>query len=136
MKALNILLVEDDQIEIMKMKRVLATFEVSHHVTEVNNGEIALKYLQDTNQLPDIILLDLNMPRLNGLEFLEILKQNTRLKYLPVVILTTSDNSVDLKESFKTGVAGYILKPLKYEDYQRKIEALINYWSENELFKL
>lgn len=136
MKALNILLVEDDQIEIMKMKRVLATFEVSHHVTEVNNGELALDYLTGDHPLPDLILLDLNMPRLNGLELLEILKKNERLKYLPVVMLTTSDNSVDLKESFKTGVAGYMLKPLKYEDYQRKIKALINYWSENELFKL
>jgi CheY-like chemotaxis protein len=76
------------------------------------------------------------MPKINGLEFLAILKKHDTLKYIPTIILTTSNNQKDLLECYKIGVAGYVLKPLRYEDYVLKIEKLLMYWSMNVLMKL
>jgi len=73
------------------------------------------------------------MPKLNGIEFLNILKNDDVLKYIPTIILTTSNNQKDLLECYKIGIARYVLKPLKYEDYVSKIETLLAYWSINEL---
>lgn len=134
-KVLNILLIEDDMIEIMKLNRAVSTLKLNHKIIEANNGEEALKILEKKEDLPDIILLDLNMPKINGIEFLTILKNDDVLKYIPTIILTTSSNQRDLLECFKIGIAGYILKPLKYEDYVVKIEKLLDYWSISELKK-
>lgn len=133
LKSLNILLIEDDIIEVMKLKRATDSLQLNHKITEANNGEEALQLLEKKDSLPDIILLDLNMPKINGIEFLKILKADDRLKYIPTIILTTSNNQRDLLECFKIGIAGYVLKPLKYEDYVSKIEKLLAYWSINEL---
>ncbi|MFV9551245.1 response regulator [Algibacter sp. PT7-4] len=136
MRALNILLIEDDMIEVMKFNRTISSLELKHKIVEANNGEDALKILEKKEELPDIILLDLNMPKINGIEFLSILKKDEVLKYIPTVILTTSSNQADLLECFKIGVAGYVLKPLKYEDYIIKIEKILAYWSDNELIQV
>jgi CheY-like chemotaxis protein len=133
MKTLNILLIEDDMIEVMKMNRTIKSLNLNHKITKADNGEDALKILEIKDTLPDIILLDLNMPKVNGIEFLKILKSDDILKYIPTIILTTSNNKRDLLECFKIGIAGYVLKPLKYEDYVQKIEKLLSYWSVNEL---
>ncbi len=132
-KKLNILLIEDDVIEIMKLNRVVSSLQLSHNILEANNGEEALKILQKKNELPHIILLDLNMPKVNGIEFLNILKNDESLRCIPTIVLTTSSNQKDLLACYKIGIAGYILKPLKYEDYVFKIEKLLDYWSINEL---
>jgi len=135
-KKLSILLIEDDMIEIMKFNRTLSSLELDHNIIEAKNGEQALQILEDKkDSLPDIILLDLNMPKISGIEFLSILKKDSQLKYIPTIILTTSNNEKDLVECYKIGIAGYVLKPLKYEDYVSKIESLLNYWSINELKK-
>ncbi len=134
-KKLNILLIEDNIIEIMKMKRIVSFSEFKHNIVEANNGEEALNILENKNNLPDLIFLDLNMPKINGIEFLSILKGSNDLKQIPTVILTTSDNQKDLEECYKIGISGYILKPLKYEDYVEKIEIVLSYWSINELKK-
>ena len=133
MKVLDILLIEDDMIEIMKMNRTISKLGLSHKITTANNGEEALKRLSISEKLPHIILLDLNMPKINGIEFLNILKNDSRLKHIPTIILTTSNNNSDLLECYKFGVSGYIVKPLKYEDYVAKIENLLSYWSINEI---
>lgn len=130
---LNILLIEDDMIEIMKLNRTISSLKLNHNIVEANNGEEALKILEKKDNLPDIILLDLNMPKINGIEFLSILKNDEVLKYIPTIILTTSNNQKDLLECYKIGIAGYVIKPLKYEDYVSKIEKVLNYWSINEL---
>ena len=134
-KKLNILLIEDDAIEVMKLHRTVASKKLDHTIIEANNGVEALEILQKKEALPDIILLDLNMPKINGIEFLSILKSDDVLKYLPVVILTTSNNHKDVLECYKIGIAGYIIKPLKYEDYVEKIDSVLSYWSMNELIK-
>ena len=132
---LNILLLEDDQIEIMKFQRALSKLESDANVIPTNNGEQALQWLNETENLPDVIFLDLNMPRLNGLEFLAILKADDRLKFIPTVVLTTSSNKKDLLACYEIGVAGYILKPLQYAEYVDRIRAVLSYWENNELVK-
>jgi CheY-like chemotaxis protein len=132
-KYLKILLVEDNLIELMKMKRTVSFLKLEHQITEAKNAEIALEILEDNNDLPDLILLDLNMPKISGVEFLSILKSSEEFRHIPTVILTTSNNQKDLEECYRIGVSGYILKPLKYEDYVQKIEKVLSYWSINEL---
>ena len=132
-KSLNILLIEDDAIEVMKFNRVLKTLNLNHRIIEANNGEAALDILKVKEITPDIIILDLNMPKLNGIVFLTILKNDGVLKYIPSIILSTSSNHKDMLECYKLGVAGYILKPLKYDDYVDRIKKLLEYWSLNEL---
>ena len=132
---LNILLIEDDTIEIMKLNRTIQSLQLNHKIVEAKNGEEAFKILEQKDKLPDIILLDLNMPIINGIEFLSIMKGQDSLKHIPTIILTTSDNNKDLLQCYKLGIAGYILKPLKYNDYAAKIKKLLDYWSINKLIK-
>lgn len=132
-KSLKILLIEDDMIEVMKLNRVIDSLQLNHEIIEANNGEEALEILNKKDTQPDIILLDLNMPKLSGIEFLSILKNSKTLNCIPTIILTTSNNSKDILKCCEIGVAGYIIKPLKYEEYVSKIEKLLAYWSINEL---
>ena len=121
-------------IETMKLQRAISKFQSTHTIIEAKNGEEALAILRK-GDLPDIILLDLNMPRMSGIEFLTILKSDERLKYLPTIILTTSGNRRDLLECFGIGIAGYVIKPLKYEDYESRIKKVFDYWEISELIK-
>ena len=130
---LKILLVEDNIIEILKLKRAIEYLGMNHEVLEAENGEIALDSIKQEEINPDIVLLDLNMPKMNGLEFLAIVRNDESMRHLPIIILSTSNNNRDLKEAYKLGVSGYILKPLKYDDYVKKIEYTLQYWSNNEL---
>jgi CheY-like chemotaxis protein len=132
-KSLKVLLIEDNIIEIMKMNRTVSLLEAKHEITEAKNAEEALAILETKENLPDIILLDLNMPRINGIEFLSILKNDHELRHIPTIILTTSNNKKDILECYRIGISGYILKPLKYDDYVSKIEITLSYWSINEL---
>jgi len=132
-KSLNILLIEDDAIEVMKFNRVIKSLELKHNVIEANNGEEAILLLKDKEIIPDIIILDLNMPKINGIEFLDILKKDEVLKYIPAIMLTTSNNHKDVMECYRIGIAGYLLKPLKYDNYVDRVKKLIEYWSTNEL---
>jgi CheY-like chemotaxis protein len=131
-KALKILFIEDDTIEIIKFNRVLKTLGLNHIIIEAENGEDALVILKEKQTIPDIIVLDLNMPKLNGIEFLRIIKNDAMLKYIPAIILTTSNNHKDILECYKIGIAGYMLKPLKYEEYLDRIQKLVAYWTTNE----
>jgi len=132
---MNILFIEDDMIETMKLQRTVSKLNNRHNITEANNGEEALNILKSTADLPDVIFLDLNMPKMSGIEFLKILKADEVMQYLPTIILTTSENRADLLECYKIGIAGYVLKPLKYEDYEEKIKKVFDYWEVNELVK-
>jgi CheY-like chemotaxis protein len=131
---LKILLVEDDKIEVIKLKRSIPKDFDNYTFAFASNGKEAFSKIDE--EIPDLIILDLNMPDTNGIEFLTIIKANEDLKHIPVIILTTSDNDKDISECYKLGIAGYVIKPLKYEDYELKIQAIINYWSHNEFLKL
>lgn len=131
---IKILLIEDDRIEVLKLKRSIPEEFEDYTLTLANDGHEAFSIIK--NNLPDMILLDLNMPDTNGIEFLQEIKSKEDLKHIPVVVLTTSDSNKDISECHKLGIAGYVLKPLKYEDYEQKIKAIIKYWSVNEFLKL
>ncbi|MXN92706.1 response regulator [Flavobacterium sp. Sd200] len=131
-QLLNILLVEDDAIEVMKFTRVLKGMGHNHKITEASNGEEALFALKDREVSTDIIVLDLNMPKINGLEFLNIIKNDNDLKYIPTVVLTTSNNHKDVAACYNNGVAGYFVKPLHYAEYEDNIKRMIGYWTKNE----
>ena len=131
MKKLKILLIEDDEIERMKFSKVASKLG-NHTIIEAENGEKALETLEQI-ELPNLIVLDLNMPKVNGVEFLKILKANENLLYIPIIIMSTSNNHNDIKKCYEIGVSGYMIKPLHYEDYQQKITNLIKYWMNNEL---
>jgi PleD family two-component response regulator len=135
MKTLRILLVEDDKIEVMKFKRAMLKHSDDHQLFSAGNGSDALADLHSSNVLPEVIFLDLNMPKMNGLEFLEILKSDPELRFIPTVMLTTSANPKDLKRAFDIGVSGYLIKPLTYLEYQDRIIKALSYWCENELVR-
>jgi CheY-like chemotaxis protein len=130
----NILLVEGDRIDVMTVKRALKDINVTNKLDVVNNGEEALKFLRDkNNDQPCIILLDLNMPRMNGIEFLRIAKQDDNIKRIPVVVLTTSKEEQDKVQSFDLGVAGYMAKPVDYQQFVNVIKTINLYWTLSEL---
>ena len=132
---LKILLVEDDEIEKLKFERALKKLDANHSVVKAGNGEEALAICKDV-VLPNLILLDLNMPKMNGLEFLDILRADENLKFVPTVVFSTSNNHQDMINAYKVGIAGYVVKPLHYSDYVNQIEKIIDYWSINELVTL
>ena len=133
MERCSILLIEDDEIERLKFKRASKKAGYECKVMEALDGEEALTILESDEELPGLILLDLNMPRMNGFEFLEALKSNPCLGHLPVVILSTSTSAEDLKNCYAAGIAGYVLKPLNYDQYVEKIRRVLDYWSINEI---
>lgn len=113
-KLINILLVEDDLLDAIDIRRTLDKMNIIYHLDIARNGEEALEYLNDdTRAKPDITLIDINMPKMNGLEFLALLRENQRWKNLKSFIITTSDENADKETARSLGVSGYIIKPLK-----------------------
>jgi CheY-like chemotaxis protein len=117
MNPINILLVEDDQVDRMDISRSLEKAKIVHNLTAFSNGEEALLHLTDlvflSKQLPDLVLIDINMPTMNGLELLSAIRSNEALKNLKCFIITTSDQKTDRETARKLHVSGYIIKPLK-----------------------
>ena len=129
-----ILLVEDDRVDTMTVRRALKDLKVTNQLICTTNGEEALGYLRsESNKKPCVILLDLNMPKMNGIDFLKIAKGEEELKKIPVIVLTTSKEEQDVAESFNLSVAGYIVKPVDYKRFVEAIRVLELYWTLSEL---
>ena len=129
-----ILLVEDDVVDMLSVKRALRDLNVTNHLYHVENGEEALAFLRDEkNEMPAIILLDINMPKMNGLEFLDIVKKDDALRRIPVIVLTTSRAEIDKFQSFNLGVAGYMIKPVDYQQFVEVMRAISVYWTLSEI---
>ena len=135
MKAeISILLVEDDQVDVMTIKRVFKELNITNPVHVCENGMEALDYLHDPQTaLPGIILLDINMPKMNGIEFLQVKRDDELIKAIPVVVFTTSKEEQNKIESFKFGVAGYMVKPVDYQAFVDVIRTIHLYWTLSEL---
>jgi len=127
-----ILLLEDDIVDVMTLKRAVRELSVKNEFVIRNNGEEGLGYLQGVEELPCLILLDLNMPKMNGLEFLEEIKKDVRLMHIPVIILTTSKEQTDRMQSFRLSVAGYMVKPVDYDQFINMLSTIHQYWSLSE----
>ncbi len=130
----TILLVEDDEVDAMTVKRALKELHVTNPLVVRENGEEALAYLRDpNNEKPCLILLDLNMPVMSGIEFLQVGKQDDALKAIPVVVLTTSQEQQDKVASFNLGVAGYMAKPVIYQQFVEVMRTINAYWTISEI---
>ncbi|RYF97166.1 MAG: response regulator [Chitinophagaceae bacterium] len=117
-KVINILLAEDDQLDVMNIKRALDKMNILYQLNEARNGEEAMGLLQTMAQegadkLPDFVLLDINMPRMDGLELLATIRKTEQLRHLKVFMITTSVEKVDKDRAKALGVSGYIVKPLR-----------------------
>ena len=135
-KPLNILLVEDDEIDIMNVKRAFKKSNILNPLHLARDAVEALAILNnesaDSPRLPLnrlIILLDLNMPKMSGIEFLKQLRANPALRSIPVVILTTSNEKQDRADSYEYNVAGYIVKPIIFSQFVEIMATLIKYWT-------
>lgn len=138
-KVLNILLVDDDELDVMNVQRAFKKNNIANPLYVAGNGVEALAMLRgqaDGSSLPKdrrIILLDLNMPRMNGIEFLRELRADPALRPIPVIVLTTSDEERDKVEAYNLNVAGYILKPVTLINFVETMATLNKYWMLSEL---
>lgn len=125
-----ILLVDDDDVDVIITQRAVNDLKIVNELVRKVDGEDALDYLRNENNTrPCVILLDLNMPRMNGFEFLKAVKVDSELKRIPVVVLTTSDVDQNVLDSFDLGVAGYIVKPVDYKQFVEAMRTINMYWS-------
>ena len=122
----TILLVEDDELDVISFERTLKKLDVEYDLYVAHNGKEALTFLTDvTNPIhPEIILLDLNMPKMNGIEFLKALRNEKRFEDLKVFIMTTSSEFSDRYTVEELGISGYIIKPLSYTDNTKKADSM------------
>ena len=134
-KVLNILLVEDDQVDVMNVRRAFERNRISNPLFVAADGLEALDMLRH-GRVPAgrrIVLLDLNMPRMSGIEFLRELRKDPALHPTPVVVLTTSNDDRDKVEAYNLNVAGYLLKPVTFMNFVELMAALNKYWTLVEL---
>lgn len=134
-KALNILLVEDDEVDVMNIRRAFDRNRIANPLFIANNGIDALEILR-SGRIPAerrIVLLDLNMPKMSGLEFLRELRATPELHSTVVIVLTTSNDERDKIEAYNLNVAGYLLKPVTFVNFVEAMAALNKYWTLVEL---
>jgi CheY-like chemotaxis protein len=135
-RTMNVLLVEDDEVDVMNVRRAFKKGNVANPLFVANNGLEALEILRSGNTpggtAPNqrrLILLDLNMPKMNGIEFLQALRADPDLRKIPVVVLTTSNANPDRTAAYDLNVAGYLVKPVAFADFVNLMVTLNNYWS-------
>ena len=130
-KILHILLVEDDEVDVMNVRRSFDKNKITNPLYVAFNGIQGLEMLR-TGEVPKnrrLVLLDLNMPRMNGIEFLRELRKDSELRAIPVVVLTTSDAEKDKVEAFDLNVAGYLVKPVTFPGFAELMATLNKYWT-------
>lgn len=130
-RLLNILLVEDDEVDVMNVRRAFKKNNIANPLFVAANGVEALEQLR-RNTIPRqrrIILLDLNMPQMNGIEFLRELRADPALSLTPVIVLTTSNDERDRIEAYNLNVAGYLLKPVTFSNFCETMATLNKYWA-------
>ena len=130
-RMLNILLVEDDAVDVMNVRRAFEKNKIVNPLHVAQNGIEALQMLRNGHVPGDrrLVLLDLNMPRMNGIEFLRHVRTDPHLNLIPVVVLTTSADEKDKVEAFNLNVAGYLVKPVTFGDFAELMATLNKYWT-------
>lgn len=132
---IGILLVEDDQVDVMNVRRAFEKNRITNTLWVARDGVEALEMLE-RGDVPNerlLVLLDLNMPRMNGIELLREIRSRDTLRHLPVVVLTTSDDERDRIDAYNLNVAGYILKPVTFFNFVEAMATLNKYWTLVEL---
>ena len=134
-KVLNILLVEDDQVDVMNVKRAFDRNRIANPLYVAGDGLEGLRMLR-SGEVPAerrLVLLDLNMPKMNGIEFLRELRKDPALQQISVVVLTTSNEERDRIEAFRLNVAGYLLKPVTFQQFAEVMSTINKYWALMEM---
>jgi CheY-like chemotaxis protein len=134
-KVINILLVDDDEVDVMTVKRAFARANISNPIFVATNGLEALEMLRK-DAMPAkrrLVLLDINMPKMNGIEFLRELRADPDLQSITVVALTTSNADRDRVEAYKLNVAGYLLKPVTFQQFAEVMATINKYWALMEM---
>jgi CheY-like chemotaxis protein len=130
----TVLLVDDDQVNAVAVEKVFHELGLHIPLVHLHDGEEALEYLREQSKvIPDIILLDLHMPKTNGIEFLKIVKSDPVLRRIPVIMLTTSQDQQYIKECFALNAAGYMIKSLDDKRLTETIRTIVLYWSSSKL---
>lgn len=139
-KKIHILLVEDDEVDVMNVQRAFKKSNILNPLYMAANGLEALAVLRQEGKIEPampqarrLILLDLNMPKMNGIEFLRELRQDESLRSIPVIVLTTSNEDRDKVEAYNLNVAGYILKPVTFSNFVEVMATLNRYWMLSEI---
>lgn len=132
-KVIEILLIEDDEVDIMNVQRAFKKNNIDNTMNVARNGLEALEFLRHKETTkPEIILLDINMPKMGGVEFLQEIRNDSNLKSLTVFVMTTSNEERDVVSAYNLNAAGYILKPVVFENFVKAISALNHYWELSE----
>jgi len=141
MRNVDILYIEDDSMDVDLAKTVLNAISPTeqYNMSVVDDGEKALQYLEKREPYhkavrPDIILLDLNLPRLHGTEVLKKIRESEKLKNIPVVILTTSSLQADIDRSYELGACAYLTKPNVFKDFKETFRSIWSFWIERVKF--
>jgi CheY-like chemotaxis protein len=134
-RLINILLVEDDDVDVMTVQRALVRAKITNPLYVAHDGLEALDVLRN-DQIPTsrrLVLLDVNMPKMNGIELLRAIRKDPKLHNLTVIVLTTSNEQRDRIEAFKLNVAGYLLKPVTFGQFAEVMTTINGYWSLMEM---
>lgn len=133
--ALDILLVEDNEGDVEMTRRALSRAATPCTLSVANNGNQALEYLHGEGRQdsappsrPDLILLDINMPRMDGKTFLRAVKRDESLKAIPVVMFTSSESPTDIRECYESFASGYVVKPFDGARYAERLGQVVNFW--------
>lgn len=134
--SIRILLVEDNLDHALVVKRIIQNHTIEIDLTHVQDGEEALNFLfhqndndeDDQFQMPNIILLDWRLPKINGLEVLKKIKTSLELKKIPVIILTTSEANIDYTNAYEHNANSYLVKPMDFGEFSEMMDKFINYW--------
>lgn len=132
MSKLKILLVDDDDVDYMNVKRAFRKNNIDHELEYKPNGLEGLEYLRsvkNSDELPHVILLDINMPKMNGHEFLKELRSDDKLKHIVVYVLTTSSQNSDISKAYSQQVSGYLVKPLDFTEFKTTVKKLSDLWN-------
>ncbi len=132
-KSINILLVEDNPADVRLTQEVLKEGKINNKLNVVYDGEEAIQYLHKEGpfadaELPDIILLDLNLPKIDGREVLEHIKKDDNLKRIPVIVLTTSDAQADILKMYENHANCYITKPVDFDEFISVVKSIEEFW--------
>jgi CheY-like chemotaxis protein len=130
LKIINILLIEDNAGDVKLIKRVFGKSKLLNSVLNIDDGEEAIEYLKkvNNNNAPDLILLDLNLPKVDGIEILKFIKNNHKTKKIPVVMLTTSNSEIDIVKSYNNYANSYVIKPIDFEGFVRIIKEIEGFY--------
>lgn len=140
METISILLVEDSEADTHLIKKAFQSMKIANDLHAYNNGKLALEYLIDKaenapHELPDIILLDINMPQISGRNFLKQVKLLDSLVHIPVIMLTGSSNQKDIVDFYRLGASSYLVKPIEFENFLEIVKAIEGFWIKLVKFK-